>query len=216
MSTHRNSNLEDYIPAVRAITDRGGFVIRLGDSGMRPFPGMPRVIDYAHSAHKSPSADIFLCGTSRFIVGTTSGLTTVSLCFGTPMLLVNCISNDWQLWTAGVDFILKRLWSSREKRFLSLRETYSDPIQGYLMNAHIMDRHGLEAIPNSAEDILKAVIYKLDRLDQLDIPKQDLKLLSDYERAMAFDHAMFGAASPVPRFLADYPDLFGGASNMAV
>jgi putative glycosyltransferase (TIGR04372 family) len=209
MSLHRNSDIKDYFPAIDMITSRGGYVIRLGDSSMRPLPAMPRVIDYAHSPHKSPATDIFLCATSRFIIGTTSGLTTVSLCFGTPMLLVNCISNDWQLWTAKTDFILKRVWSAREKRFLSLGETYSHPTQGYLMNNHVMHRHGLESVPNSPEDILWAVLYKLDKMDGREPSEAERELLNAYRRAIIDSPAIFGAAQPVPQFLADYPELLG-------
>jgi putative glycosyltransferase (TIGR04372 family) len=209
MSLHRNADIEDYFPAINAITSRGGYVIRLGDSGMRPLPPMPGVIDYAHSPYKSPAADIFFCATSKFVIGTTSGLTNASLCFGTPMLVVNCISSDWQLWTADTDFILKRVWSAHEKRFLSLRETYSDPTQGYLMNAHIMHRHGLEAVPNNADDILKAVTYKLDKMDRRQKSKRDSELLDGYRRAIEENPPIFGAGQPVPQFLADYPELLG-------
>ncbi len=207
MSTHRNSDIDHYIPAIREITKRGGYVIRLGDPGMRPLPSMNNVVDYAHSHFKSPAADIFFCATSRFIIGTTSGLTTASLSFGTPMILVNCISSDWQLWTAETDFIVKRVWSTREKRFLSFQETYADPTQGYLMNAHMMRRRGLEAIPNTAGDILKAVVHKLDKLEGRQESKQDHELLLAYQRAIADNPAIFGAARPVPAFLADYPEL---------
>ena len=33
-SRHRNAQIEDYFPAIKAVTDRGGYVIRLGDSGV--------------------------------------------------------------------------------------------------------------------------------------------------------------------------------------
>ena len=88
--------MEDYFSSVKAITDAGGIVIRLGDKSMKKLPKMEGVIDYAHSPHKSQSMDIFLAANCRFVIGTTSGLTTVCLGFDTPMVLVNCISNDWQ------------------------------------------------------------------------------------------------------------------------
>jgi putative glycosyltransferase (TIGR04372 family) len=206
MSTHRNAQIEDYFPAIKAITDRGGYVVRLGDSSMRPLPEMPRVLDYAFSAQKSAQADIFFCATSRFIIGTTSGLTTAALSFGTPMLLVNCISNDWQLWSAETDFIVKPVWDIRGKRILSFAETYSQPIQGYLINAHVMRRHGLEAIPNTPHEIESAVLYKLARLEK-EIPSDTDSLMDSYREAMAGNPMMFGAARPVPAFLKSHPEL---------
>lgn len=208
MSTHRNAPIEDYLPAIQAITDRGGYVIRLGDSSMRPLPEMPGVVDYARSAQKSPQADVFFCATCRFIIGTTSGLTTAALSFGTPMLLVNCISNDWQLWTAETDFIVKPVWDFRERRALSLAETFAQPVQGYLINTHVMRRHGFEALPNTPEDILNAVVYKLDRVTgAYDSGAADKDVLVSYDWAMAHNPMMFGAARPVPAFLAAHPEL---------
>ena len=206
MSTHRNAQIEDYFPAIKAITDRGGYVIRLGDSSMRPLPEMPRVLDYALSAQKSPQADIFFCATCRFIIGTTSGLTTAALSFGTPMLLVNCISNDWQLWSADTDFVVKPVWDTRGKRALSFAKTYSQPVQGYLINALVMRRHGLEAIPNTPEEIEDAVVYKMARLDGRTRSDAD-PVMDSYREAMATNPMMFGAARPVPAFLKSHPEL---------
>jgi putative glycosyltransferase (TIGR04372 family) len=206
MSTHRNAQIEDYFPAIKAITDRGGYVVRLGDSSMRPLPEMPRVLDYALSPQKSPQADVFFCATSRFIIGTTSGLTTAAQSFGTPMLLANCISNDWQLWSAETDFIVKLVWDIRGKRALSFAETYAQPIQGYLINAHVMRRHGLEAIPNTPEEIEDAVVYKMGRLDGRIRSGTD-PVMASYREAMAGNPMMFSAARAVPAFLKSHPEL---------
>jgi putative glycosyltransferase (TIGR04372 family) len=206
MSTHRNARIDDYFPAIKAITDRGGYVIRLGDSSMRPLPQLPRVVDYALDNQKSAELDIFFCATCRFIIGTTSGLTTAALSFGTPMLLVNCISNDWQLWSTDTDFIVKSVWDIRGKRVMSFAETYSQPIQGYLINAHVMRRHGLEATPNTPEDIRDAVIYKMNRLEG-SIQSDTDPVLDVYREVMAANPMMFGAAKPVVPFLKKHPEL---------
>ena len=131
ISEHRSSNIEDYYGAIEEVTSRGGWVVRMGDPSMNPLPDMPNVIDYAHSDLKSEQMDIFLLATSRFVIGTTSGLSTVAMTFGTPMLLVNCISNDWQIWTEATDFMLKRVYDRRSGRYLSLGETYRVPCRPF-------------------------------------------------------------------------------------
>jgi putative glycosyltransferase (TIGR04372 family) len=202
ISVHRNAGIEDYLPAIRTITKQGGYIIRLGDSSMRPLPKMDRVVDYAHSKVKSEAVDIFLCATSRFVIGTTSGLTTACLSFGTPMILVNCISNDWQLWSAETDFITKLVWDRRAKRHLTLAELYSHPIQGFLVNAATMCRHGIESIPNNASDIEAAVRYKLDLMNGLtNRPVDTEEPMRSYRVALAHNPMVFGAAYPVPQFL---------------
>lgn len=218
MSAHRNAAVEEYLPAIRAVTERGGYVIRLGDSSMDPLPDMEHVVDYAHRPEKSPGADIFFCGTSRFVIGTTSGLTTACLSFGTPVVLVNCISNDWQLWSGETDFIVKPVWNLREKRYLTFAETYSQPIQGYLINADVMRRHGLEAVPNSAGEIEAAVRYKLDLMDGLTTrPGDEQEPMRSYRTTMADNPMMFGAAYPAPMFLEQHrKDLLLPAASVAL
>lgn len=207
-NAHRNASIEDYLPGVKEITDRGGYVIRLGDHTMKPFPPMDRVIDYAHSALKSPTLDLVILATSRFVVGTTSGLTNVALSFGTPMVLVNCISSDWQIWTDQVDFILKKVHDRHKGRLLSLAELCSLPILGQLINNMAMHLAGYTVQANTAEEIRAAIAYKTEvalglrrRADEND------PIIRQYRQAIAHTPYIFGAARPVPTFIAANPYL---------
>ena len=161
---HRSANVGDYRDAIAHITSRGGAVVRLGDKTMTPLRGLPGVFDYAHSDIKSAEMDLFLCAEARLFVGTTSGLTTAVQALGTPMLLVNCISNDCQFWHDKTDFTLRLVYDRRAKRYLSLRETYRQPLQALLIDTALLVRRGLEIHANRPEDILAAVRYKLDCL----------------------------------------------------
>jgi putative glycosyltransferase (TIGR04372 family) len=210
ISTHRNASIADYEDAIREITSRGGWVIRLGDNSMKPLSPRERIIDYAVSRQKSPSMDMFLLATSRFVVGTTSGLTTACLSFGTPMVLCNCISNDWQLWTGQTDFIPKRLRERRTGRYLTVGETYRMPVQGYLINNVVTNAKGYEIVSNTAEEIAEAVRYKLDLLDgNITRPKTEDRVLAAYWHEMRENPYMFGAAVPVRPFLVRHPELCG-------
>ena len=215
ISTHRNSTIDDYLPAIEEITRRGGWVIRLGDKTMRPMTPMHHVVDYAVGEHKSAVMDLFLIATSHFVIGTTSGLTTATLSFGRPMLLANCISNDWQLWSEDTDFIPKRLRERRTGRYLSLGETYRQPIQGYLINNVVTNRRGYVIESNSRDEITAAVRYKLDMLDGITRrPDPNHPTMAAYWREMADNRFMFGAASPVPSFLERNGDLIGAWRGM--
>jgi putative glycosyltransferase (TIGR04372 family) len=214
IGSHRNASIDDYIPAIKLITERGGYVIRLGDRSMRPAPKIDGLIDYALSPEKSPAIDIFFCGTSRFVIGTTSGLTTACVSFGTPLVLVNCISNDWQLWSDNTHFIVKPVRDIRNKRFVPFAEVFVPPIQGYLINSQVMRRKGLEPIPNTPEEITEAVRYKLDIVDSLTTPPKDWEEpMRSYIAAMADNPLMFGAARPVPKFLEMRPELLKRTSE---
>ena len=67
--TVRDSKVEDYILAVKTITERGGYVVRVGDQTMERLPKMEGVFDYAHSSLKNPIADVLLPAGCRFFIG---------------------------------------------------------------------------------------------------------------------------------------------------
>jgi len=205
---HRSANVGDYLEAIALITSRGGTVVRLGDRSMTPLSHVPGVFDYAHSDIKSAEMDLFLCAAARLFVGTTSGLTTAVQALGTPMLLVNCISNDCQFWHERTDFTVRPVYDRRSKRYLSLRETYRQPLQAMLIDTAVLARHGLEIHPNTAKDITDAVRYKLDCLDGAIRPLRDgSSLLDRYRAAISENPYNFGASLPVPPFLERLPEL---------
>ncbi|CCD83638.1 conserved protein of unknown function; putative TPR repeats [Bradyrhizobium sp. ORS 285] len=205
---HRSANVGDYLDAIAAVTARGGAVVRLGDRSMTPLRGMAGVFDYAHSDIKSAEMDLYLCAAARLFIGTTSGLTTAVQALGTPMLLVNCISNDCQFWHERTDFTVRPVYDRRARRYLSLRETYRQPLQALLIDTAVLARHGLEIHANTAQDITAAVRYKLDCLDGVGRPlRDDEPLLARYRRALSSNAYNFGASLPVPAFLNRLPEL---------
>tara|TARA_R110002074_G_scaffold402283_1_gene606113 strand:- start:13723 stop:16038 length:2316 start_codon:yes stop_codon:yes gene_type:complete len=215
-SKHRNSSIDDYIASIEAIVARGGIVIRLGDASMSPMPLMPGVIDYARSSEKSERMDLFLLATSRFVVGTTSGLTTATHSFGTPTVLVNCISNDWQLWDDSTDFICKKVFDRQARRYLTLAETYRSPVQGYIMNNTVLERNGYTVHSNSSDEILAAVKYKLDVLfGRRRRVKDGDPIMQKYRHTISGNPFIFGAARPVPDFLEMNPELLGEPAHSA-
>jgi putative glycosyltransferase (TIGR04372 family) len=205
---HRSANVDDYLDAITHIVGRGGAVIRLGDKSMTPLKRLPGVFDYAHSEIKSAEMDLFLCADATLFVGTTSGLTTAVQALGTPMLLVNCISNDCQFWHDKTDFTLRLVHDRRANRYLSLRETYRQPFQALLIDTSLLSRRGLEIHANPPQNITAAVAYKLDCLDGKSTPMRNGgDLLERYRKAMRDNRCNFGAALPVPAYLQGHPEL---------
>jgi putative glycosyltransferase (TIGR04372 family) len=205
---HRSADIESYLSAVAEITGRGGWVVRLGDNSMAAFPPLSKVFDYARSSIKSPEMDVYLLATSRLFIGTTSGLTSAAQIFRRPMLLVNCISNDCQYWTDQTDFIVKLVFDKRRRRYLSLRETYSQPIQSLFIDGAVMHRQGYEVHANSAEEIRAAAAEKLDLLSGVTRGPGDADpTMVKYREALAENPFMFGAANPSMSFLRSHPEL---------
>jgi putative glycosyltransferase (TIGR04372 family) len=205
---HRSADVADYRDAIAHITSRGGAVVRLGDSSMTPLRDLPSAFDYAHSNIKSAEMDLYLCADARLFVGTTSGLTTAVQALGTPMLLVNCTSADCQFWHDRTDFMVRPVYDRRARRYLSLQETYRQPMQSLLIDGAVLARHGLEIHANRPEDITAAVRYKLDCLDgTARVLRDGGTLLDRYRAALAHNPYNFGAALPVPAILEELPEL---------
>ena len=91
IQNHRNSSIDNLQASIQAITNRGGWVIRLGDPTTTPLHSIPQVIDYAHHPLRSERLDIILCARAKFILGNTSGIFIVGSVFGTPCALANMI-----------------------------------------------------------------------------------------------------------------------------
>lgn len=209
---HRSAQVGDYLDAIAQVTSRGGAVIRLGDKSMTPLKALPGVFDYAHSDIKSAEMDLYLCAEARLFVGTTSGLTSAVQALGRPMLLVNCISSDSQFWHDKTDFMVRLVYDRRANRYLSLQETYRQPVQALLIDADLLSRRGLEIHANRPQDIAGAVAYKLDCLDGKVRKLQERgDLLERYRNAMRENPCNFGAALPTPNWLESYPALLASA-----
>jgi putative glycosyltransferase (TIGR04372 family) len=159
----RDADISSYTDVIRTIVEKGGWVIRMGDSSMTPLPPMPQVIDYAHSKIKSDWMDVFLWANCRFFIGTQSGPAWVPPTFGVP-----CVATNWTFFSRrwfGQDlFIPKLFWSQTEKRHL----TFDESINSHLSYAESLDylsSRDIVIVNNSAEDINNVVIEMIEKLE---------------------------------------------------
>ena len=156
----RNANIESYFPAIKTITDAGGWVVRIGDPGMSQLPEMPNVIDYAHSQAKSDWMDIFLCAQCRFFIGTSSGMCVVASSFGVPLAMTNLLPGYGVYHFTSRDLFIPRLCFSEEKgRYLSFQELLSPPVSTATIQSHF-DKAKVRIVANEAEEI-KALVEEM-------------------------------------------------------
>ena len=159
----RNADIKTYIPAIRAITDAGGWVVRIGDRGMGNLPVMDRLVDYAHSDVKSDWMDIFLCAQCRFMIGTSSGMCTIASMFGVPLVMTNLLPEYAVYHFTSQDlFIIRFCFSKDEGRYLSFSELISPPVGTAKAQSHF-DGMNLQIVENSAEEIKALVEEMLER-----------------------------------------------------
>ena len=161
----RDSDIATYFDAFREVTSKGGWVIRLGDSSMAPLPPMERVLDYALSPEKSDWMDVFLLASARFMIGTSSGPTTVSYVFGVPVVMTNNLPTA-ATYLGRQDYFLPRLLRRIEDgRYLNLEELMGLPYSMASWGTVFTNVLGVEVIPNEAEEITDVVKEMLSKLD---------------------------------------------------
>lgn len=198
---YRNSDIRDYLPAIRAIVDRGGWVVRVGDPSMRPLQEMDRVIDYVHLPAKSDWMDIFLAASCRCFVGCASGLCCVAEVFGRPTVKVNMAPFCHALSHYRTDDIgiPKLVWSMREERYLRFAEILNSPIGGFWSDRHF-DEAGVRVIDNSPNEIEEAVTEMLDGIDaKMAYTDLDEDLQTRFRSLINPTHYSYGGLSRIGR-----------------
>lgn len=161
--TCRNATIANYFDAIKEITARGGWVVRLGDKSMTRLPPMERVIDYPHSRFKSDLMDIYLIKTCRFYIGMSSGILDTAFLFQRPMLIMNMTNMTFVYPRRPEDRgIPKHVYSKTKRRFLSVREIFEAPWEAQ----HLLTLgEDYEMFENSPEELRAATVEFLEDLE---------------------------------------------------
>ena len=152
---HRNCSILNYIEGIRAITDAGGFVVRLGDDSMRRLPDLGRVIDYPHTAFKSELMDVYLVSQCRFYIGMNSGPLCLAWLFHKHVVMTNL--SEWTMTfpkLRGDLAIIKHIFSRSRQRFLSLRELLGEPFECQGVREIGSDYVMVENTPEEIRDVI--------------------------------------------------------------
>ena len=160
-----NAQIADYLPAIKEITNRGGWVIRMGDPTMSPMPNLPNVFDYCHSAGRSDWMDMFLLACCRFFLGTSSGPAYVPPIYGVPTALTNWWPPAQRPWDTQAIFTPKLHRHMQTGTNLTLSQSLSEPF-GYCNSVdQFRDSAQLEVKDSLPDDIRDATIEMIERLE---------------------------------------------------
>ena len=177
---HRDSQIEDYFPALEAITQRGGWVVRIGDPSMTPLPPMDQVIDYAVAEERAEELDVFFCAAAKFMFAVSSGGSAVANCFGTPVLGVNIFPSGDYPYSERDLFIHKRLHRRATREFLNARETVEPPLR-LMQSPRYYEEHDIDVVDNTPEELREAVEEMMMRMEgAFEMTKQDQEDLHRY------------------------------------
>lgn len=206
-----NADIESYADAAQAIVERGGWVVRMGNPGMRPAPALAGLVDYAHSAERSDWMDVFLWARCRFFVGTASGPVGVPPTFGVPCVHTNWAPLAFRHWFDGDLVVPKLYWSDRESRLLHFGETLSSAAGRATDTKRLRSEHGIVPLDNAPEEIAEVVVEMIERLEgTAPYSAEDEVLRHRFESLHPDGEFAYRAASRVGReWLRRHQDLLG-------
>lgn len=149
---NRNATPSNFIKGIKYINDKGGWVVRLGDSSMTKLPKIDKFIDYPHSKFKSDIMDIYLVQECRFLLCTVSGILPLAALFQKPIILTNIYQwNRVYPLKKGDLGILKHTYSNTEKRFIPLKEI----AKKYAKNPKMFWSNEYSLFENTEDEILE-------------------------------------------------------------
>lgn len=196
---HRNADINSYREAIQAITDRGGWVIRVGDATMRPLEGMEQVCDYALSDLKADWMDLWLCAHNRFFLGTSSGLAMLAAMFHKPSALANLIPYGASYGMAPNDISIPKTLVSRSGELLDLAEIFASGLS-LLRYASVFEKRGVRILDNSPEEIRALVEEMMDRLEgRFETTEDDEDLQRRYRAFLGPADYSYGTQSRIGR-----------------
>ena len=204
--TYRNADITSYLPAMEAIIERGGWVIRLGDPSMGEIPVNKYIIDYAHLDNRSDWMDVFLCAACKFFLGSASGLCMISSTFGIPSAIANQAPVSVILPYLPQDIgIPKLLYSLTENRYLRFAEILGSPVGNFRFDS-LYKEANICVIDNTAEDIKALAMEMFDRIDgKMVYTAEDNLLQERFKSLMNASHYSYRSVSRIGReFLRKY------------
>ena len=212
---YRDSDIANYLPAVRHLTDQGMFGLRLGANVEVPLTktGDSRIVDYA-TEFRSDFMDIFLAAHCRFLLGNGSGICFLPLIFNVPTAIANFCPFAQTGFGTRMMFIPKFLRHKSDGRLLTFPEIRdlrlferegSERRSLYLESTY--EELGLEWIENTPEDISELVLDMEDRLAGRTPPAEAVRLQNAFNALYRGSNYHPLAGRIAPRFAMKYRDL---------
>lgn len=156
----RNSELEDFSPAIEYLCKENFFVIRMGRLARDRFPFVhPNFLDYSFDKHKSDLLDIAIFALADFVISTGTGLDQVGEMFRKPVLRVNYLPIGDVMTRSRNQRVLPKLL---EDNFTNKRLDLDEIAQRELFLANSDEKYAkanVKIISNSASSILEEIRY---------------------------------------------------------
>jgi putative glycosyltransferase (TIGR04372 family) len=193
---YRDSNIQNYLPAIESLTKKGYYAIRLGAIVKDSIDtNNPKIIDYA-SKYRTDFMDIYLIAHSQFLMTANSGPCAVAWLFRKPNAYVNMapflgveVALDQDM------FIPKKYWLASEHRFMTFREMLQSGAAQFGTKQQF-DNLGIILIENSPDEIVDFAFEMYDRLNGLWKGTEEDMLLYEQFRIIMESYGPHGIRIP--------------------
>lgn len=203
-ATIRNADIQTYLKAVKAITDQGGFVFRMGSIVEKKLTyENPKFIDYA-TLYRNDFLDVFLTAHAKFFIGTAGGATDLAILFDVPVLGVNYIQIGVSPPAKNAIFIPKRIINISNQQdvplALQLNEFEKLPISAETdIHAH-MKTLNWKIVDNTADEICEATKEMLDRLSDHFVEDEEYLIqLKKYRKLFSLESKFERIKTPIAK-----------------
>jgi putative glycosyltransferase (TIGR04372 family) len=189
---------ENYVPAVRRLTENGFNVVLWGDDS-QSLAELDGVYTLDRAELPRDELNLFVFAECRLFVGQQSGAPVLANALGIPVLLTDALPHRYGTFRRDDLILFKRLRERESGRTLSLVEVFRDHpdlAQGYNFEAK-----GVEIVPNTPEEILEAVE------EAAALARGTLELSEEDERLVELVRELPGPSMPIA-YHANRPPLF--------
>ncbi|MBI3513559.1 MAG: TIGR04372 family glycosyltransferase [Proteobacteria bacterium] len=162
--SYRNMDVEDYDLAIKEITARGGWCIRMGDATMKPIRPRANVVDYARSEMKSARMDVFLGARCRFFLGCASGPIAIATMFGRPAAVVNMAPLAAAYAFSVNDVAIPQRVRFADGRLPAFEEIMAHGTANFRLTEEF-ERRGITLVKASPEEIRDLVVEMIERVE---------------------------------------------------
>ena len=161
---YRDSNIDNFVPAMKEMGRRGYYAVRTGVMAERPLPVDDLfIIDYA-AKYRTDFLDIYLGSKCYFYLGDLCGYSSIPMIFRRPLAITNMVPLKYvPSWSDNIVFILKKLWHRKGRHFLTFREILDSEI-GSFCHTEKYEKAGIELVENTPDEIIDLAVEMDERI----------------------------------------------------
>ena len=161
--SHRFSNFDSYLLAIKYLISLGYVVIKVGRSEDEVKLNDDNFIDYSFN-YSSEKLDIFLINKCKFYISNSTGLDHLAFSFNKPMLINTPTINDYFVEKKNILYLLRPYFSKKLNREININEIINEELTFKLKSKYFDDKEVIIK-DNSNYEILNAckdLIFLMD------------------------------------------------------